>query len=251
MSEPDVSDLITVQQAIAIIDAADVAPQTKIVALAETAGLILAEDLHADRDFPPFDKSLMDGYAVRVADVTGSARLRVTGEVAAGAAADIRVNAGEAIAIMTGRADPRGADVVVPVEDVVVDGDSIRLSLTTSPGRFIAKRGSDYGRRRDRAAERRPVSARPDSRRRGGGAANARVFARPKVAILSTGDEIVPVDQSPGPSQIRNSNGPMMHALLAALGCEVTDPRPLRDDRWPFASDHEKRRRDALFITEG
>src|SRR5438874_13691848 len=116
MSEPDVSDRLTVQQALVILDAVPVAPRTVRLPLAEARGLYLAQDLAADRDYPPFDKSLMDGYAVRAADVaTGPAQLRLSGEVAAGAQAGRPLAAGEAIAIMTGAPIPAGADGVVPI----------------------------------------------------------------------------------------------------------------------------------------
>src|SRR3982751_930397 len=103
MSEPDVSDLLTVAQAIAIIDAAAVAPREVELALAEADGLILAEDIVADRDYPPFDKSLMDGYAARAADVAATpAALRLVGEIAAGQVSERAIAAGETVAIMTG-----------------------------------------------------------------------------------------------------------------------------------------------------
>src|SRR5690348_4980302 len=119
MSEPDVSDLLAVAQAIEVIDAADVAPRVIDVALVDADGLVLAEDLLADRDYPPFDKSLMDGYAVRCADLAGKsqATLKVVGEVAAGQSADRPLAPGQALAIMTGAPMPEGADGVVPVED--------------------------------------------------------------------------------------------------------------------------------------
>jgi hypothetical protein len=105
-AEPDVSSLLTVAQAIAMIDATPVPPpRVEPVALAEADGRVLAGDIVADRDYPPFDRSLMDGYAVRVADVARvPVELNVVGEVAAGATGDaVRVEPGTAVAIMTGR----------------------------------------------------------------------------------------------------------------------------------------------------
>src|SRR5688500_11831757 len=115
MSEPDVSDLLTVAQAISIIDAAPVAPRVIELPLGEADGLVLAEEIRADRDYPPFDKSLMDGYAVRCADVAATpAELRVIGEIAAGQSAARGLAEQEAMAIMTGAPMPSGADGVVP-----------------------------------------------------------------------------------------------------------------------------------------
>src|SRR5438874_3743206 len=123
MSEPAVSDLLTVAQAISIIDATPVAPRLVEMPLQEAQGLRLAEDLSADRNYPPFDKSLMDGFAVRCGDLAkGSADLKIVGEVAAGQASGKTLSAGEAMAIMTGAPMPAGADCVVPIEEAVVEG---------------------------------------------------------------------------------------------------------------------------------
>src|SRR5438128_4486609 len=106
-SEPDVSDLLTVDQAINIIDAAPVAPRAIEVPLEQSQGLRLAQDMVSDRDYPPFDKSLMDGFAVRASDVAlVPAKLRMIGEVAAGKEAARAVGVREAMAIMTGAPIP-------------------------------------------------------------------------------------------------------------------------------------------------
>jgi molybdopterin molybdotransferase len=117
MSEPDVSNLMMVQQAMAIIDATIVRSRVMRMNLSESLGSFLAEDLHSDRDVPPFDKSLMDGYAVRAADIqTIPCELVVVGSVAAGESATAALQAGQAMGIMTGAPMPAGADAVVPVE---------------------------------------------------------------------------------------------------------------------------------------
>src|SRR5688500_6945677 len=140
MSEPDVSNLMTVAKAIAIIDAAKVSPRAVEMALAEAEGLRLAEEIRADRDYPPFDKVLMDGFAVRAGD---GADLRVIGEVAAGSEAARGLAAGEAMAIMTGAPFPQGADSVVPVEDTTRAGALVHLNRAVAAGRNIARRGSE------------------------------------------------------------------------------------------------------------
>src|SRR5687767_14441312 len=119
MTELDVSGLLSVRQAIELIDAAPVTPRVERRRLGEAVGLRLARDVAADRDYPPFEKSLMDGYAVRLADVTRTpVELTVAGEVAAGQWPAAAVGAGEAVAVMTGAPLPPGAEAVVPVEDV-------------------------------------------------------------------------------------------------------------------------------------
>src|SRR3954468_6377919 len=128
MSEPDVSNLLSVAEAMAIIDGVPVSPRVVRRPLRDAIGLRLARDPVAVRVFPPFDKSQMDGYAVRAADVTHApAELRVIGETAAGRAAERTISAGEAVAIMTGAPVPAGADCVVPVEDTTRQGDRVRI----------------------------------------------------------------------------------------------------------------------------
>jgi len=224
MSEPGVSDLLSVAEAIAIIDGTPLAPRVLEVPLQEAQGLRLAEDLRADRNYPPFDKSLMDGFAVRYADLDkGVAELTVVGEIAAGQSSAHTLAAGEAMAIMTGAPIPPGADCVVPVEETARSGSAVRISGTSKPGRYIAKSGSDA-----RAGE---VVLRAGTMLQAAGlaaaasvgAAMVKVFAAPRVAIFATGDEIVPFDANPGPAEIRNSNNIMMGALLRKMGCRVVD----------------------------
>jgi hypothetical protein len=143
MSEPGVSDLLTVAQAIAIIDATPVSPRVIEVPLQEAQRLRLAEDLHADRNYPPFDKSLMDGFAVRCADLAqAGAQLKVVGEIAAGKSTNQVLQPGEAMAIMTGAPIPNGSDCVVPVEETSRTGELVRISGTSKAGKYIAKSGS-------------------------------------------------------------------------------------------------------------
>src|SRR5215213_320707 len=132
MSEPDVSNLLTVAQAIEIIDSVPVLPRTIAQPLLKSAGLRLAQDIIADRDYPPFDKSLMDGFAIRAADAGGdSFTLRVVGEIAAGKSSTRAIGAGECMSIYTGAPMPDGADCVVPVEFLENrNADSVILRAT-------------------------------------------------------------------------------------------------------------------------
>src|SRR5688572_5372485 len=161
VAELDVSKLISVREAIDVIDRTEVRPRVVRVPLGEADGMRLAADVTADRDYPPFAKSLMDGYAVRSADVVGksAAELRVVGELAAGTTPDRAVGPGEAIAIMTGAPLPPGADGVVPVEDTERRGSNgaagagagaatagglggtVRILRPGQPSRYVAARG--------------------------------------------------------------------------------------------------------------
>ena len=226
MSEVDIAALLSVRQGIQVLDATAVRPRTLRVPLAASDGLRLATSLFADRDYPPFDKSQMDGYAVRKVDVSAlPAELRIVGEVAAGQLPSRSVGPGEAIAIMTGAQIPEGADGVVPVEDVEkLNSNIVRIfRIGGDPARFIARRGSDCkaqalvlktGTRMGPAQIAVAASI---------GASEVDVFARPRVALLATGDELTPAGEEPGPAAIRNSNSPMLMSLLKQLGCEVTD----------------------------
>lgn len=255
MSDPDVSDLIGVQQAIRILDSVAVNPRTIRMPLAECDGLRVARPVATDRDYPPVDKSQMDGYAVRCADIAAvPCELRVIGEVAAGQVPQRAVGAGETIAIMTGASIPAGAEAVVPVEDVEKIGEgSIRiLRASGNPARYIARRGSDRGAGQIVLQEGTRLGPAQIAVAASVGLRDLEVFLRPRAAVLATGDELIGVEQEPGPSQIRNSNSPMLFALLRRLGCDVTD-LGVAPDR-PDAIREAIRgglKFDALFITGG
>lgn len=224
-------DLLSVAEAISILDNAPVSPRLQRVRLESALGLVLAQDIRADRNYPPFDKSLMDGFAVRCADVAAApVELEVIGEVAAGQRSSRPVAAGQAIKIMTGAPIPEGADGVVPVEDTQLTGSRVRILQSDGPQRFVARQGSDAaggatllkaGARLEAAALAVAGSV---------GASEVDVFASPNVAVLGTGNELVPIHDTPGAAQIRNSNNLMLLSLLRRLGCVVTDLGAVADD---------------------
>lgn len=195
-------------------------------------GRVLAEDVRADRDSPPFTKALMDGFAVRAADCAGgSALLRVVGEVAAGAVPTRRVGAGEAIAVFTGAPLPDGADAVVMKErtDTLADG-RVRISEVPTPGLNVLPRGREM-RAGDvvlpAGAVLGPAAV---GLLAGIGRTTVSAFPAPRVAVLATGDELVEADATPGPGQIRNSNGPMLVAQAARAGATARALGIARDD---------------------
>lgn len=255
MSDPDVSDLLSVVRAIRIIDSVVVKPRTIRVRLGEADGLHLAQAVMTDRDFPPFDKSQMDGYAVRRGDVaTVPAELRVVGEIAAGQSPTRVVEPGETIAIMTGAPMPPGADGVAPVEDIEkIDHEMIRvLRVAGDPGRFIARRGSDCGAGQVVLKQGGRLGPAQIAVAASVGASELEVYARPQAAVLATGDELVSADCVPGPSQIRNSNSPMLISLLHRLGCDVTDLGVAPDQPDVIREALERGLAyDALFVTGG
>jgi molybdopterin molybdotransferase len=227
------SDLISVAEAIKIIDSVEVLPRMGRVRLDESLGFRLAQEVVADRDYPPFDKSLMDGYAVRCADVaTTPVVLKVTGEIAAGLQPARPLRAGEAVAIMTGAPIPEGADGVIPVEETesTDSGATVRVLRADGPQRFITKRGADCPAGSVVLKKCTKLEAAQLAAAASVGAAEVDAYAKPRAAILSTGDELVPIDAVPGAAQIRNSNNIMLSALLRRFGCDVTDLGTARDD---------------------
>ena len=253
MSDLVTSDLITVAEAVRILDADAVSPRVEEVSIRDCVGRRLARAVLADRDFPPFDKSLMDGYALRSADVSAAGvSLNVIDQTLAGMSASRALGAGEAVSIMTGAPMPAGADAVVPVEKTRRDGDRVLVETAIKPGQARALRGSDCAAQTEVLAAGTVVGPVQLAIAASVGASTLSVYARPRVNVFSTGDELVAGDQSPGAFQIRNSNGPMIGELLRRLGCEVTDLGIVRDDVDALRTAIVQRMNgDALFITGG
>jgi molybdopterin molybdotransferase len=196
-------------------------PPTTVALTPAALGLVLAEDVVSDLDMPPHDKALMDGYAVRSADLAGGRGvLRVIEEVTAGRTPGRAVGPGEATRIMTGAPLPEGADVVVMVERTQARADGLVEvdDRPPQPGQNIMRRGLET--RRGETVLSAGVTLRPQEL---GvlatvGRIGARVVPAAEVAVLSTGDEVVEAPQVPGPGQIRNGNGPTLTAQVARAG---------------------------------
>ena len=212
--------LLTVDEALERILARISPLPPRDVPLLDALGRTLAEDVAADRDVPPFRNSAMDGYAVRGEDVaTAPARLRVVGSVAAGGVPQRAGGRGEAMRIMTGAPMPDGADTVVRVEDTDNDDEVVSITAATPPGLSVRQAGEDLRRGETilragtvlRAAEIGVLASI--------GRAKPRVVARPRVAVLSTGDEVVDPATEPGPGQIRDTNRYSLAAAIFAAGC--------------------------------
>jgi molybdopterin molybdotransferase len=189
--------------------------------LSRALGHVLAEDVSADRNYPPFDRVTRDGFAVRATDVAQpGAKLTVIGESRAGVAFDGAVGTGQCVSIMTGAAVPRGADAVVMLEHVRVEGTSIIFERAARAGQNFVPAGKEI-----RAGD--VVVARGSKLGYAELAMAAQVgrskviaYRRPRVAILSTGDEVVAVEQAPGPFQIRNSNSVSLATQVSLAGAE-------------------------------
>ena len=193
---------------------------TTVVNLWEALGFVLAQQIKTDREYPPFDRSTRDGYAVRAADAPQGADLRYTGEIKAGDTVNASLARWTCVQIMTGAAVPAGADAVVMIEHTQREGDKVRFDRDTRPGQNIVPRGSE--------AQSNQAILTPGTRLGYAEVALAAQVgqtellcaAKPRIAILSTGDEVVLVDQKPGPFQIRNSNSVSLSAQTKLAGGE-------------------------------
>ena len=223
---------------------------SELVPLHTALNRVLADDLVAIRDQPPFDVSAMDGYALRSSDAPG--RLRVGGESAAGHGFAGRVESGMAIRISTGAAMPEGADTVVIQEDVRRDDDAVTVPAAAA-GKNIRPRGGDFtagtvllpkGRRLDGVA----VSLVAAS-----GAAQARVMRKPRIAILSSGDELAAPGSQPGPFQIFDSATFGLAGLIEAWGGAPHRLAVAKDNVETIASAAEQglRESDLLLVVGG
>ena len=214
--------MITVDQALSIVLDHVETLGSESVAIEQAHRRILAEDVRADMDLPPFDRARMDGYAVRSSDVgTAPVKLRVIGEIAAGAQFEHRVNAGEAVKIFTGAPVPDGADAVQKVEVTRATGNSIEILESVTPGQFITPHASEVAAGEVVAETGRKIGPAEMAVLASFGYASVRVGRRPRVAVISTGSELVEVSSKPSGAQIRNSNSCTLAAYAERAGAIV------------------------------
>ncbi len=200
---------------------------TEQVALDRLLGRVLAQDITAAVDAPPFDRSVVDGFAVRAADLAGASagvavRLELNAElIACGHSPKLSVASRTATPISTGGPIPRGADAVVMIEHTDTDGDGlIRVSRSISPGQNMSFAGSDIAMGQVVLRKGTIIGSREIGMLAAVGVASAPVWRKPRVAVLSTGDELVQPGGTLQPAQIFDSNGPIIAAALQENGCE-------------------------------
>jgi len=241
---------------IEILSARVCVPEREAVDLAAApaaaVGRVLAENIVADRNYPPFDRSVRDGYALRAADAAEpGARLRLVGESRAGVAFEGAVRPGECVRILTGAPLPRGANAVVMHEHTRDEGDWIVFQQAARAGQYYVLAGAEA-----RVGE----VVVPRGTRLGYaelavaaevGRARVEVTRRPRVAILSTGDELVPVAGTPGPFQIRNSNNVSLAAQVAVAGGEPLDIGSARDETAELQARIEKGLQSDMLLLSG
>ncbi len=193
---------------------------TETIPLADAGGRVLAADIVAARDQPPFPASAMDGYAVRAADLAAGRPLRVIGEAPAGRRYQGALGPGEAVRIFTGAPVPEGADIILIQEDAERTGDIITPRPGHGDTHHIRPAGADFA-RGDRIVAPRRLTPAEIALAAAMNAGTVTVARRPVVALIPTGDELVWPGESPGPDQILCSNNFGLKAMLEAEGAEV------------------------------
>jgi molybdopterin molybdotransferase len=204
--------------------------ESETVALTEAVGRVLAADARAVIDLPPFDRTAMDGFAVRAEDVSPGAALRVLGDLAAGGDEDIRLGPGTAARISTGAAIPPGADAILRVEDTEGGEGVVVATAGVEPGQHIRRRAEDVS-----AGD---VLARPGdvltvprlSALAAAGVAEVEVPLVPRVDLLVTGSELLPPGAPPEPGKIYESNSLAVGAMVEAAGARIAYHPPVADD---------------------
>ena len=245
--------MIPINQAIQFILQRTRALGDEHVTLSQALNRILAEDIVADTDLPPFDRAQMDGYAVRAADVAAApARLQIVGESAAGAGWHHEMKAGEAVRIMTGAPVPQGADAVQQVELTKETDSKVEILEPVAPGRSIVPRASEInsGQTVLRAGER--INAGMIATLASFGYSQIKVGKRPRVAVMATGSELVDVDQKPARDQIRDSNNYTIEAYATQANA-IVERLPLVGDETNTLKEkiREAAERSDVLITSG
>ena len=194
-------------------------PAINTVELGSALGRVLAEEVLADRDYPPFHRSTRDGFAVRSAEVIHPpVVLACVGEVQAGEHFDGFAAAGRCVQILTGAPLPDDLDSVVMIEHVRVEGSKVEINRAVRPWENVVRRGSEASAGARVLPLGRRIGAGEIGLLASVGKARVKVFEKPRVAIIPTGNEVVPVDQAPKWFQIRNSNAAMLASQVEAAG---------------------------------
>ncbi|HSF93807.1 MAG TPA: gephyrin-like molybdotransferase Glp [Thermohalobaculum sp.] len=242
--------MLPVADALARILALVTPTDTEEIPLAEAAGRVLAADAVARRNQPPFYASAMDGYAVRAADATPGATLRVIAEAAAGRGFGGSLGPGQAIRIFTGAPVPEGADAILIQEDARREGDTIEVAEAPAAGAYIRPPGMDFAEGYRFPAPRR-LTGRECALLAAMNIASLTVRRRPVVALIPTGDELVEPGETPGPDQIVSSNDIGLAAMLRAAGAEPLRCPIARDNRASLLAALEAARGADFIVTLG
>jgi len=228
--------VVSLEEAESVIRSIAPAPRDEEIPLGEALHRVLARDLAAREDIPGFARTTVDGYAVRAADTVGAsdgipAILRLTGEVGMGREPAGPLGAGEGFALPTGAMLPPGADAAVMVEHTERIGEEVLVKRPVAPGENVILPAEDFAKGSVILPRGRVLSPRDTGILAATGYEQVSVYRKPVVGVISTGNELVPVGETPGPGQVRDANGPMCAAFATELGCRPVLYGIVRDDR--------------------
>ncbi len=228
--------VVPLEKALEVIGSFPLEPEVESVPLGEALGRVLAEDVVSPIDVPPFDRATVDGYAVKAEDTfmaseSEPVRLKVIGEVHAGDAPAVKPGKGEAVYISTGAPLPEGADAVIQFEDVERVGDEILVFKPAYPTMGVMKAGVDIGKGRLLLRKGTRLTFKETALLSAVGIAEVPVFRRPRVAVISTGSEIIPPGEKLTPGKIYDINGRAITDAVRELGGEAVFLGIARDDR--------------------
>lgn len=233
----DFLKLIHVDEAVRMLLARVYGPVERVedVDLREADGRVVADDIVSPEDLPGFDRSRMDGYAVKARDTFGAGEslpgyLELTGEVPMGGPAGIEVGRGEAVRISTGGVMPPGADAVVMVENTELEAGTVEVTRPVAPGENVILKDEDVSAGSVLLRAGTVLTPARLGALAGVGIAHLAVRERPVVAIISTGDEIVSPEREPGPGQVRDINSVELAAACRRAGCEPREYGIIADD---------------------
>jgi molybdopterin molybdotransferase len=244
-----VASLLTLEEAQARVLECARPLAAELVPVAEAAGRVVAEDLRALVDLPPFPSSAMDGFAVRAADVPGT--LRIVGEAAAGRPYEGRLEPGCAVAVSTGAVVPEAADSVVPVELVVRYDNEVEIPKPSEPGEHIRPRGGDVSAEDVVVPGGAVLSPARLAAAAAAGLAMVSCQRRPRVVVLATGSELVAPGEPLLPGQIYEANRFMLVFALEAAGAEVRAEPPVADDEAALREAIERGLAANVLVTSG
>ncbi|MEP6994966.1 MAG: molybdopterin molybdotransferase MoeA, partial [Acidobacteriota bacterium] len=246
--------MITVSEALEILGRACAPLPEESIPLRDAVGRVLSREVVSDVDWPPFDTSAMDGYAVRMDDV-GTPGVTLTerpGLVAAGDSAGAALRPGEAVRVMTGAPLPLDTEAVLPVEQVRRENGTVVPSAIPRRGEHVRRRGESVAAGTILLPRGRRLAPAEVALAALAGAVPLPVRCRPRISIAVTGNELVPSSETPGPGQLRDSNGPMLSALCASHGWPATETPSIADEDEPVRRlFREAGRGEDVLITSG
>lgn len=228
--------VVPLEKALEVIDSFPLEPKVERVPLGEALGRVLAEDITSPIDVPPFDRATVDGYAVRAEDTfmaseSEPVRLKVVGEINAGDVPQLELKPGESVYISTGAPLPKGADAVIQFEDMDREGDEVVIYKPAYPGLGVMKAGADIQKGQPLLRRGTRLGFKETALLSAVGLTEVPVFRKPKVAVISTGNELILPGEELRPGKIYDINGRAITDAVRELGGEAVFLGIARDDR--------------------